>query len=90
MNIRDRHARENPKKIIKPGHNLAYPGGSIFDAKPGSDFSANQHLSARLAALPWNQWQAWRGIRSLDTTVLAYSTNPTFREHRQFSDHPAP
>jgi hypothetical protein len=29
--------------VTKPSHNPAYPGGSFFDAIPGSDFSANQH-----------------------------------------------
>jgi hypothetical protein len=86
MNIRDRHARENPKKIIKPGHNLAYPGGSIFDAKRGSDFSANQHFCQvgsfaleSVAGLAWNTQPVYHGSR------LQHESN-----YIQFSDHPAP
>jgi hypothetical protein len=29
----------NSKQLIQPDHNPAHPGGSIFDAKPGSDSS---------------------------------------------------
>jgi hypothetical protein len=32
-------------------HTLAHPGGSIFDAKPGSVFGAKQHSKTTLKAL---------------------------------------
>ena len=44
----------NSSKIAQPGHSPAHSGGSFLDAKPGSDFSANQQphrLQERFAPL---------------------------------------
>ena len=75
---------DNSKRLIKPDHNPAHPCGSIFDAKRGSDFIANQQAAI-------TDVQHLLGHASVKTTEKTYATfvkNEWFKQTIDLLDKP--